>query len=132
MVVVSQGGHVGAPMKACRLPVRFAAAATAVGAAAGTRQEDSTKQQTDRPRNPIAECSQPTPGAAVLRPSLPCPPLPSCPQGPMGAHGSIAANLYLNVLQPHHQAVWGSTVQLYTPGKQLGVECLEVRPQGLS
>jgi hypothetical protein len=45
----------------------------------------------------------------------------------MGVHGSIANNLYLNVFQPHHQAVWGSTVLLYTPGKKPGVECLEVR-----
>lgn len=45
----------------------------------------------------------------------------------MGAHGSIAQNLYLNLFQPHQQALWGDTVLLYTPAKQSGVECLEVR-----
>lgn len=44
----------------------------------------------------------------------------------MGVHGSIANNVYLNLFQPHHQALWGDTVLLYTPGKAVGVECLEV------
>jgi hypothetical protein len=50
-----------------------------------------------------------------------------CLQGPFGASGSIAYNVYLNMFQPQHTAVWGDTVLVYMPKKETGVECLEVR-----